>query len=45
MLNSRDYYLPAANTLRSDSLEAQVREEEYFHLLRILPLPMGHSPS
>lgn len=37
--------MPAANTLRSDGLEAQVKEEEYFHLLRILPLPTGHGPT
>lgn len=37
--------MPAANTLRSDCLEVQAREEEYFHLLRILPLPMGHGPT
>lgn len=45
MLKAMTTPMPAVNPLRSDGLEAQAREKEYFHLLRILPLPMGHDPT
>lgn len=45
MLNAMTTPMPAANPLRSDGLEAQAREKEYFHLLRILPLRMSHGPT